>query len=99
MDMDRNDQESDRPAKKQKKSDEDGRLILYADGQLVNPQNRNDIHCIVEVKSNLLRSKTGYENFLRQMGWEMLFWIANCHKLNLMKKPVSRNSAAANAER
>ncbi|KAJ5784050.1 uncharacterized protein N7518_009727 [Penicillium psychrosexuale] len=85
MDMDRNDQESDRPAKKQKKSDEDGRLILYADGQLVNPQNRNDIHCIVEVKSNLLRSKTGYENFLRQMGWEMLFWIANCHKLNLMK--------------
>ncbi|KAI2741320.1 hypothetical protein DTO013E5_8423 [Penicillium roqueforti] len=91
MDMDRNDQESDRPAKKQKKSDEDGRLILYADGQLVNPQNRNDIHCIVEVKSNLLRSKTGYENFLRQMGWEMLFWIANCHKLNLMKKPMDHD--------
>ncbi|KAJ5404912.1 hypothetical protein N7465_006196 [Penicillium sp. CMV-2018d] len=47
-------------------------LILYMDGQLVDPQNSLDIHSIVEVKANHLRSRDGYDSFLRQMGWEMM---------------------------
>ncbi|KAJ5534014.1 hypothetical protein N7527_000268 [Penicillium freii] len=57
-------------------------LILYTDGRLVDPQNSLDIHSIVEVKANYLRSKDGYDSFLRQMGWE---WIAHCQNKSLMK--------------
>ena len=52
-------------------------LILYMGRQLINPQGTRDSHSIVEVKPNYLRSNDGYDPFLRQMDWEMLFWIAS----------------------
>lgn len=78
---------SGRPAKKMKPDGQwtEDALTLGVDGALVNSRNPNDIHCIVEVKPNLFRSKDGYEKVLRQMGWEMMFWIANCHMKNLRK--------------
>lgn len=52
-------------------------LILYMDRQLINPQGTRDSHSIVEVEPNYLRCNDGYDPRLRQMDWEMLFWIAS----------------------
>ncbi|KAJ5940895.1 hypothetical protein N7516_001063 [Penicillium verrucosum] len=72
---------SDISAKKQTES-ENGEAQSRKSGK---KRNSLDIHAIVEVNPDYPRSKGGYNSFLRQMGWEMMFWIAHCQDESLMK--------------